>query len=113
MKTEFPKTTENIKPIVLKFKEKLKNLYGDNIQKIILFGSYAGGNIHEESDVDLLLVLKNTESPYHENKFMNELKTNFSLDNEIYFSVLTTTAYKFENMPNPLYSNIRNEGIEL
>ena len=82
MKTTFPKSTENIKPLVLKFKKKLKELYGDNMQQMILFGSYARGTIHEESDLDLLLLLKKMESPYHENEFMNELVSDFSFENQ-------------------------------
>ncbi len=111
MKTTFPKSTENIKPLVIKFKKKLKELYGDNMQQMILFGSYARGTIHEESDLDLLLLLKEMESPYHENVFMNEMVSDFSFENEIYFSVLATTLQKFKNIYHPLYKNVKKEGI--
>lgn len=111
MKTKFPKSTQNIKPLVLKLKKELKALYGSNMQQMILFGSYARGTIHEESDLDLLLLLKEMESPYHENVFMNELVTDFSFENEIYFSVLATTVQKFKNIYHPLYKNVKREGI--
>ena len=32
-------------------------------EKVILFGSYARGDYHPDSDIDLLVILKNTNSP--------------------------------------------------
>ncbi|RLD73391.1 MAG: nucleotidyltransferase domain-containing protein [Bacteroidetes bacterium] len=113
MKKKIPKSTETIKPILLKFKKELKELYGDNMLQIILFGSYARGDIHSESDIDLLLILNKMKSPYHENVFMNELLADFNLEFEKYFSVITTTLPKFNNMKNPLYENVKNEGFVL
>ena len=111
MKTTLPKSTQNIKPVVKKFKKELQKLYGDNMLQMILFGSYARGNIHDESDIDLLLILNKMKSPYHENVFMNDLISDFSLDTEIYFSVIATTQKKFNFMKNPLYQIINKEGI--
>ncbi len=34
-------------------------------EKIILFGSYAQGTASEQSDIDLLIVIKNSELPRH------------------------------------------------
>jgi len=113
MKNTLPKSTEKIKPILLKFKKELKTLYGDNMLQIILFGSYARGDIHLESDIDLLLILNNMKSPYKENVFMNDLLADFNLESEKYFSVIATTLPKFNNMKNPLYENVKNEGIML
>jgi predicted nucleotidyltransferase len=44
-----------IKEIINKIKEFKKKA---NVEKIILFGSYARGNITEHSDIDLILVGK-------------------------------------------------------
>ncbi len=105
------RTTQNIKPLVLEFKDKLKTLYGDNMLQMILFGSYARGTMHEESDIDLLLILDKTESPYVENKFMNEMVYDFSLEHDLYFSVLATSQQRYNQMQEPLYQTIKNEGI--
>ncbi len=37
--------------------EMMKQLYGDRLESIVLFGSYARGDFHEDSDVDYLVVL--------------------------------------------------------
>ena len=36
----------------------LERLYGDRLVKVILYGSHARGEAHEESDVDVLFVLQ-------------------------------------------------------
>jgi len=38
--------------------EKIKNLYKDNLIAIVLFGSAASGDLSQSSDIDLLIILK-------------------------------------------------------
>ncbi len=40
------------------FARRLKEKYGDRIERIILFGSVARGSYREDSDIDLLLVTR-------------------------------------------------------
>jgi predicted nucleotidyltransferase len=37
--------------------QKLKDAYGERLVDVVIFGSWARGDAHEESDVDLLVVL--------------------------------------------------------
>lgn len=48
----------SIQPILDRFKQSAKEIYGDRLVKILLYGSYARGEQHEESDIDLMVVLK-------------------------------------------------------
>jgi len=111
MKTQIPKKSQRIVPILQMFKSDLQKLYGDRFDKLILYGSYARGQQHSESDIDLLLLLNNMSSTYKEIDTMSELNYNYLLNFEMLFSVVPTTPDKFENMPNPLYYNIKQEGI--
>ncbi|RJQ64993.1 MAG: nucleotidyltransferase domain-containing protein [Desulfobacteraceae bacterium] len=57
-------TNRSIKQEILsRLKERL------NLHKVILFGSFARGTPHEDSDLDLIVVLDNQETPtnYNEN----------------------------------------------
>ncbi|NOZ58537.1 MAG: nucleotidyltransferase domain-containing protein [Euryarchaeota archaeon] len=38
------------------FVRKVKERYGDKIEKIILYGSYARGEAEDESDIDVLII---------------------------------------------------------
>ena len=44
----------------------LKELYGDRLVKLILFGSHARGEANLDSDIDLLAVLKSPVSQVQE-----------------------------------------------
>lgn len=47
----------DIQSIIQEFTKQIKAHDGDRLSKIILFGLYAHGEAHDESDVDLLVVL--------------------------------------------------------
>ncbi len=49
------KTEREIKEIISKFQKEIEKL-GVRPQKIILFGSYAGGSPREDSDIDVIVV---------------------------------------------------------
>jgi len=49
---------EDIRPILQELKKRLKDIYGDRLRSVVLFGSSARGDFTKESDVDVLVVLK-------------------------------------------------------
>lgn len=50
--------TNRFIPIAAEFKRGLQAIYGDGLANLILFGSYARGDFHAESDLDFAIVLK-------------------------------------------------------
>jgi predicted nucleotidyltransferase len=52
-------TTENIMSLASLISKRLKEDYG--AKEIILFGSYARGEAHEDSDIDLLVIAETKE----------------------------------------------------
>ena len=47
-----------IQKVINQFKEGLKKIYGDKIHSILLYGSRARGEERPDSDIDILIVLK-------------------------------------------------------
>ena len=45
------------KRIAVEAARRLADAYGDRLRQVVLFGSWARGQAHEESDVDLVVVL--------------------------------------------------------
>ena len=49
------KKTRNVKRIIERYRQELRNFNIDS-KKIILYGSYAKGNPREDSDIDLIVI---------------------------------------------------------
>jgi uncharacterized protein len=54
--------------VLRKLKEGLADLYGEKLSSVILFGSFARGEASEDSDIDVLIVLKGSFDPREERK---------------------------------------------
>jgi uncharacterized protein (UPF0332 family)/predicted nucleotidyltransferase len=69
----------------------LRELYGERLKKVLLFGSWARGDAHPESDIDLLVVLDRVESVWDELRRMNDVLDRHSVENDTVVSALVIT----------------------
>jgi len=111
MKKRIPKKSEKISFVLTGLKLDLINLYQENFNSLILFGSYARGTANELSDVDILLILNKMNSPYAEITYTSEITIKYLFENEINISLLPTTIERFTKNEITLYATIHNEGI--
>jgi len=95
--------------------EKLKEVYGDNLVKVILYGSKARGDSTEDSDIDIMVVLKNFDKWENEfNKIFDivyEVETKYDYEVLISFIIKRQIEFNISNMP--LMLNVKDEGINL
>ncbi len=100
--------------LIADFKAAVTGLYGDRLAKVILYGSYARGDAHEESDVDFLVVLKDESiSVYREIDRMNDVVFDLSLKFNRMISIVPSTTSKLVKSKMPLYHSVREEGKEV
>jgi len=66
----------------------LRGLYGTRLRKVLLFGSWARGDAHPESDIDLLVVLDEVGSVWEEQQRMDDVLWRNSLENDTVVSAL-------------------------
>ena len=100
--------------LIADFKAAVTGLYGDRLAKVILYGSYARGDAHEESDVDFLVVLKDENiSVYREIDRMNDAVFDISLKFNKMISFVPGTISKLNQSRMPLYNSVREEGKEI
>lgn len=100
--------------VIQAVKKELQALYGDRLAKLILYGSYARGDFHEESDMDFLVVLKDEEIRFmKELDRMREPMLQISMDHGIAISDHPTTLKRYQDSQFLFYKNVRREGIEL
>jgi len=65
---------------ILRFKREVSALFGGVVEQVILFGSRARGQGHEESDIDLAVVLSEDEQPFW--RRIVDVATDLNLDYE-------------------------------
>ena len=53
-------------PVLKRFRDALDALYGDRIERVVLFGSRARGDAHEDSDYDIAVFLKDLTDRWQE-----------------------------------------------
>lgn len=86
------------------FPEIIKRIEQVNPYKIILFGSYANGNFHEDSDLDLMVILDSPKiAQNYGEKMENRLlvrKKIYDLSTKIPIDLLVYTKGEFDIISN-------------
>jgi uncharacterized protein len=103
--------TDDIRKLLQKLKIGLVNIYGDRLKAVYLYGSYARGEAHSTSDVDVMIVLDDYQSYGKEIDRTGELVSRLSLEYGLSISRIILKANQWQNASTPLIRNIRAEGI--
>lgn len=83
------------------------------IQQAYLFGSYARGDYHAESDIDILLTVDEDGSLYEYRRAAAKICSELSLKYDVMVSVTVKSDAQFRRYGDvlPFYRNVREEGI--
>ena len=100
-----------IQEILKRFKKELVNIYGDKIQSILLYGSRARGDEHPDSDIDILIILKDEFNYSEMLKRSDDLAASLSLENDVVISRVFVSEKDYRERQIPFLMNIRREGI--
>lgn len=103
--------TKELLQAISEFKSELTELYGVKLYLIELFGSHARGDAGDDSDVDLLVVLKGSVRPYDEIEKTGEIVSRISLKYDCVISCVFMDTERFITRNGPLLRNIRREGV--
>ena len=73
-KYEESRADVEVNVILANYIEIIKQIYGSNLEKIILFGSYARGDNKKESDIDIMILvnISDIEAKAFQKKLFNE-----------------------------------------
>ena len=103
----------NLKSVLGPLKQYLEDQYQDRLSKIVLFGSYARQEATKDSDVDVLIVLKDPVDASAEINRTSEFIAQLCLEHNLLISRLFLPQSRYETENSPLLHNIRKEGILL
>jgi predicted nucleotidyltransferase len=90
--------------------EELRGLYGDRLRQVLLFGSWARGDAHPESDIDLLVVLDQVESAWDELRRMDPILWRHSFENDTVLSATPVAEADLKDSPVPMLVRAKAEG---
>jgi hypothetical protein len=89
----------------------LRDLYGERLKHVVLFGSWARGDAHPESDIDLLVVLDEVDDRIAERRRIGEITWRHSLDNDTVVVALPAAEDDYARSGMPLMARVRDEGV--
>lgn len=104
---------EQLREVLSKLKNYLETLYQDELEQIILFGSQARGEAKLESDIDVLIILKNPFSYYNEVHEISQFISDLCLEENLFVSCCFTNKEQWKTENNVFFRNIKREGIAL
>ncbi len=106
--------TKEQKAAVFAYLRILQEKYRDKIEQVVLFGSVARGEFDEESDVDIMIVLKNGSRRLRDEISMASF--DLILRNNVILSPMVMDRKTYEwhkKYRDPLYNSIKKDGIDL
>jgi len=104
-------TAEQLQALSQDLKQALTELYGDRLNRIVLYGSYARGDFHAESDVDYMVILNDDDvKAGKEIRYMVDRVYDLSDEHHTLISVKPASLKKYLHSDLFLYQNARREG---
>ena len=101
----------NIRPILKKLKKGLLEIYGDQVDRILLYGSRARGDARPDSDIDILVVLKDDFNYSKILELSSDFAASLSLENDVVISRAFVSKEQFEHRQTPFLMNVRREAV--
>jgi uncharacterized protein len=90
------------------FRERVTVLLGDNLVRIVLFGSRARGEGHDESDLDLLVLVRAFDAT--ERRRVLDIAADVDDETELRLSPIVMDQARFEASA-PLHDAVMRDGV--
>jgi predicted nucleotidyltransferase len=99
-------------PILQGIRVALRVIYGDRIERVVLFGSRARGDGRADSDYDIAVFLKNLTDRWREFHRLADLRTDILAETGAFLEARPFRAGSYRER-TPLMHEIRLDGVDL
>ncbi|SRR5579883_1013801 len=97
-------------PVLARFRTALEDIYGDRLDRVVLFGSRARGDAGP--DYDIAVFLTSLPDRWSELDRLADLRVRFLDDSGVFFDARPYSAETYRDA-TPLMSEIRHDGLRL
>jgi predicted nucleotidyltransferase len=104
---------ERLRPILSELKQRLAEHYGDRLESVVLYGSQARGDAAEDSDIDVLVVLRGEVEAGAELWAISGITAELSLRSGQVISTTVLPDRLYRRRASDFVSGIRRDGISL
>ena len=107
-------TKNQLEQIIAQIVSYSKEIFGDKFKSVILYGSYAGGDYYEESDIDIMIMVDMDREELV--KYRSRIN-DFCTDLDLEYSVLLASKLQSQSFFNewknvlPFYQNVIKDGV--
>jgi uncharacterized protein len=99
-------------PILWRIQNAVRAIYGDRIERLVLFGSRARGDAGLDSDYDVAVFLKGLSDRWREFHRLADLRAEILSETGAFLEARPFRAGSYEER-TPLMHEIRRDGIDL
>ena len=102
-----------IEDLLDQLKHHLRSHYGERLVEVVVFGSVARGEDTSESDVDLLVVLRDPVDRYAESGPLADMMVDMMAQHNAFVTPIVFSEEEYRTANWPLLRNVRAEGVSL
>ena len=102
----------DLDPVMIRFRDAVRALYGDKIERIVLYGSRGRGDARPDSDYDIAVFLKEGGSFYEETGRLSDIGVDILFDTGAVINALPFAEGEWRKRTGFMHE-VRREGIDL
>ena len=99
-------------PVLVRFRQALAEIYGNRLERVVLYGSRARGDARPDSDYDVAVFLRDMDDRFKELDRLAHLSTDLVEETGDVVNAMAYRAGAYDER-TPLMREIRLEGVDL
>jgi len=100
-------------PILKRFRDALDEMYGERLERVVLFGSRARGDAREDTDYDVAVFLRDMADRFAEMDRLADLSTKIIVEEDgPFIHAMPYRAGSYDER-TPLMLALRSDGVDL